>query len=170
MSARNVVRISALALTLSFGGWVWLAQEESYTPQAVIPTKGDVPTVGFGSTRHADGSPVQLGDKLDPVRAVRTSAAHLSRDEAALRKCVTAPVSQAEWDLLVDFAYQYGAPTACKSAMVRAINAGRYAEACEGYLLYRYAAGFDCSTPGNKRCAGVWTRSQARAQKCREAQ
>ena len=37
------------------------ATPEDYTDRAVIPTKGDVPTVGFGSTRHEDGSRVQMG-------------------------------------------------------------------------------------------------------------
>jgi hypothetical protein len=29
---------------------------------------------------------------------------------------------------------------------------------------------FDCSTPGNKVCRGVWTRQQARHAACMEAQ
>ena len=48
--------------------------------------------------------------------------------------------------------------------------AGNYVQACNALLKYRYAAGFDCSTPGNKRCWGVWTRQLERHAKCMAAQ
>ena len=53
--------------------------------------------------------------------------------------------------------------------MVRQINAGDYIAACHGYARYRFAAGFDCSTPGNKRCWGVWERSKKRRDDCLKA-
>jgi hypothetical protein len=44
--------------------------------------------------------------------------------------------------------------------------AGNYALACQAYLRYKFAAGYDCSTPGNKRCMGVWTRQLQRHAAC----
>ena len=70
---------------------------------------------------------------------------------------------------MVDFAYQYGVPTLCASSMVRHANAGRYVQSCEAYLLYKRAAGRDCSVRANG-CYGVWTRSQDRYKRCMEAQ
>ncbi len=50
------------------------------------------------------------------------------------------------------------------------IIAGSTAGACEAYLQYRFVAGYDCSTPGNRRCMGVWTRQQERYSACMQAQ
>lgn len=168
MSQRTRVAIAGLAL--SAGAFVGLAVDEHYTDRAVVPTKGDRPTVGFGSTFRDDGSPVQLGDTITPPRALARSLAHIQKDERGIKACVTAPLHQVEYDLMVDFSYQYGVQTLCGSSIVRHANAGRYAESCDSYLKYRFAAGYDCSTPGNKRCAGVWTRQLKRHAQCMEAQ
>ena len=166
MSARTAVA----ALALSATALVALVTHEGYTGSAVVPTQGDRPTVGFGSTFRDDGSPVRLGDTITPPQALARTLAHIQKDESALRQCVTAPLHQREYDLLVDFSYQYGAKATCASSMVRLANAGRYAESCGAYLRYRFAAGYDCSTPGNKRCWGVWTRQLNRHNQCMEAQ
>ena len=43
-------------------------------------------------------------------------------------------------------------------------------QACQALLRYRFSAGYDCSTPGNRICPGVWTRQQARHAACMAAQ
>ena len=166
MSARTAVA----ALALSATALVALVASEGYTERAVVPTKGDRPTIGFGSTFRDDGTPVQMGDTITVPQALARTLAHIEKDESALRQCVTAPLHQKEYSLLVDFSYQYGAKATCVSSMVRLANAGRYAESCGAYLRYRFAAGYDCSTPGNKRCWGVWTRQLHRHNQCMEAQ
>ena len=167
-------RTAIAALSLSAVAMVGLVVHEGYTDRAVIPVKGDVPTVGFGSTVKEDGSRVQMGDTTTPTAALSRSLAHIQKDEAGLKRCVTGPLLQAEYDLLVDHAYQYGVRATCSSSMVRHVNAGRYAEACEAYTAYRIVAGYDCSTlidgQPNKRCWGVYARSKARRDKCMAAQ
>jgi lysozyme len=137
---------------------------------AEVPTKNDRCTVGFGSTFKEDGSPVQCGETITPVQAVKRSLSHIAKDETQLKSCVTAPLSQKEYDILVNFSYQYGTAATCKSSMVKNINAGNYAQACEGYTLYKMSGGFDCSIPGNKVCSGVWTRNLNRKADCMAAQ
>jgi GH24 family phage-related lysozyme (muramidase) len=167
-------RIPIAALVFSAAGFAGVVLQEHYTDTAVVPVKGDRPTVGLGSTFRDDGSPVRMGDTITPVQAIQRSVRHIQKDEAGLKRCVTAPLSQAEYDILVDFAYQYGAPTACSSSMVLFANAGLYAQACEAYAKYRMAGGYDCSTlvngKPNRRCWGVWTRSLERRAKCLAAQ
>lgn len=159
--------IAALALSAAaFGG---LVLQEGYTDKAVVPIPGDRPTVGFGSTFDDQGKPVKMGDTITAPKAVARSLAHIAKDETALKACVTAPLSQVEYDVLVDFSYNFGTATACKSSMVRLANAGDYAGACAAYLRYKFAAGKDCSIPANK-CRGVWLRAQERHAKCMEAQ
>jgi lysozyme len=165
MNARNV-RIAVASIAFSAAGLVGILQSEGYTDRAMVPTKNDRPTVGFGSTFRDDGAPVRMGDTIDPVSAVVRSVAHIRRDETGLKQCLTGAMYQGEYDILVDFAYQYGVDATCKSSMVRNINAGKYAAACEAYTLYRYSGGYDCSRPGNRVCPGVWKRNLDRRARC----
>lgn len=165
MQRRNIIALSASAALL-----VSLVVSEGYTDKAIIPVQGDVPTYGFGMTYRPDGTPVQIGDKTNPVEAIQRSLSHIQKDEIGIKKCVTAPLSQVEYDLMVDFAYQYGVPTLCRSSMVKKANVGDYVGSCKAYLQYKRVNGYDCSTPGNKRCWGVWQRSVERYNDCMEAQ
>lgn len=177
------VRIAVAALALSAAGLIGIATQESYTDTAVIPTKGDVPTYGFGSTKKADGSPVKLGDRIDPVRALYTVQAHIGRCEQQFRDSLPdVMLTQGEYDLYLDFAcYQFGMGNWRSSSMRRNLlaarntanpvdAAGRYKAACDALLLYRKAGGYDCSTTingkPNKRCWGVWERQKQRHAKC----
>lgn len=172
-------RVIVAALSLSAAGLIAIVTQESYTDTAVIPTKGDVPTYGFGSTRKEDGSPVKMGDRTDPVRALRTVSAHISRCEQRFRDSLPSVyLTQGEYDLYLDFAcYQYGMGNWRKSSMRRHLLDTReggmpeeYRAACDALLRYRYAGGYDCSTTidgkPNKRCWGVWERQQKRHAKC----
>ena len=164
----NRVVVSVLALSAT--GLIGIVSQEGFTPTAVIPTKGDVPTVGFGSTVHQSGTPVRLGDKLTPVQALQTVQAHLQRIEPQFKASLPGvEMTQASYDAWVDFVYQFGIENWKKSSMRRKLLAGDERAACDALLLYKYAGGFDCSTPGNTRCMGVWTRQLERQQKCLEA-
>jgi len=165
-----IERRHVAALSVSAALLVSLVVKEGYTERAVVPVEGDRPTYGFGSTFKDDGTPVKMGDKKNPVESIQRSLSHVQKDERGLKKCVTAPLSQVEYDLMVDFSYQYGVARLCGSSMVKLANAGDYAGSCRGYLQYKKVAGYDCSTPGNKRCFGVWTRSLERYNDCMEAQ
>ena len=170
MKAQNV-RVTILALSLSAAAFIGIATHEGYTTNAVIPTKGDVPTLGYGSTVHESGKRVQMGDKTDPVNALLKAQAHISKAEQQFRDSLPgAFLTQGEYDVYMDFVYQYGIANWNKSNMRRSILAGQHAQACNGLLAYRFAAGYDCSTPGNKRCMGVWTRQQQRHKTCLDAQ
>ena len=162
-------RTPIAALSLTAAALVGLLAHEGYSDRAIIPIAGDRPTVGFGSTFRDDGSPVKIGDAITPPKAVARTYAHIARDESGIKSCVTATLTQGEYDVMVDFAYQYGVPTLCASSMVRHANAGRHIDSCNAYLLYKRAAGRDCSIPSSN-CMGVWKRSQDRQRRCLGAQ
>lgn len=185
---RIVVAVLSLS-AVAFGG---LITREHYSDTAIIPVKGDVPTLGFGMTHRPDGTKVQPGDRTNPVESVQRSLAHIQKSENEIKQCITAPLFQAEYDILVDFSYQYGTTALCNSDMVRFINQGSYTKACHAYAQFRFmtsnqpyqgwepyrwnSAGtpirwrFDCSTPNNKVCRGVWLRQQDRITRCLKAQ
>lgn len=164
-------RIAVASLVLSAAAFVGLVVNEGYTDRAVVPTKNDRPTVGFGSTFDEQGRPVKMGDTITPVRAVQRAAAHLSKEEAAFRASLPGvALHQVEYDVYMDWVYQYGTGAWRASSMRRELQAGRYREACSALLLYKRSGGYDCSVPGNRICAGVWTRQKERFAKCMEAQ
>lgn len=169
LDSRNS-RIAVGALTLSFAAGVALLSDEGFTDKAVIPVKGDVPTVAFGMTERPDGSPVRMGDTATPVEGLKRSAAYLARAESRVKACLTAPLHQVEYDTMLDFSYQYGQARLCNSDIVKKANAGDYIGSCNAYLDYRFVKGYDCSTTlngqRNKVCWGVWLRSKERHDKC----
>ena len=161
------LRVSAAALTLSAAGFIGIIGSESFVPEAIIPTKNDRPTLGYGSTYHPDGTPVKLGDKITPDKALITIQAHISKEEEIFRNSLQgAELTQGEYDVYMDWVYQYGTGAWSKSSMLRYILQGNYVKACDSLLLYKYSGGYDCSTPGNKICAGVWTRQLKRHEAC----
>lgn len=175
------VRIAVSALAMSAAALIALVSSEGYTDRAIIPTQGDKPTIGFGSTVHEDGKPVRMGDTITPVRALRTAHAHISKDEAAFRASLPAvALTQGEYDLYLDFTYQYGIGNWRGSSMRKrlletttakpAALPGLYRASCDALLAFRYSAGYDCSTTingqPNRRCWGVWVRQLERHGKC----
>lgn len=164
-------RIAVAVLTMSAAGVATWQASEGYTDRAVIPTKGDVPTIGHGSTRYEDGRPVRMGDTITPPRA-RELASNLMQQDCK-RMAATLPavkLYQDEYDVYCNFVGQFGIGNWRGSSMQKRLLAGDYVGACNALLLYKYSAGYDCSTPGNKRCGGVWTRQLERNHKCLEAQ
>ncbi|WP_339451571.1 glycoside hydrolase family protein [Pseudomonas sp. JAI120] len=171
MSPQLRQRVAVGLLSLSAAGFATWQASEGFTPVAVIPTKGDVPTIGHGSTRYEDGSPVRMGDTITPARAEILAINLNSQAEKQFAASIPGvKLHQDEFDLYMDFIGQYGIGTWRNGSPRKSLQAGNYAQACHDLLKYRFAAGFDCSTPGNKRCAGVWTRQLERHAKCMAAQ
>ncbi len=165
MSRQMIVRISAAALALSAAAFVRLTQMEGYTERAVIPVPGDVPTFGFGSTRREDGTPVKLGDKIDATSAVRLSLSEIQGAEVELKRCVTAALTQGEYDSLVSLAYNVGAASVCKSTMVKLHNASQHEAACAEFDRWTFFQGRDCKLVENK-CSGLVKRRAAERALC----
>lgn len=160
-------RIAIGALAFSAAGLVALVGDEGYIPVARRPVPGDPPTVGFGNTRHADGSPVRPGETITPPSAVRLAARDISAKESVLKSCITGTLTQGEYDAYVRLAYNVGASAVCRSSIPKKIAAGEYAAACKTILDFRRVQGRDCSLPVNARfCGGVWLRRQEEYRWC----
>lgn len=127
-------RMLLAALSLSAAGLVGVVVHEGYSDSAIIPVPGDVPTIGFGTTRRADGSPVQIGDKTTPPQALARALRDVQVKEAALKRCIKAPLYQHEYDALVSLVYNVGADAVCSSSIPRRIEAGDYSGACRTIL------------------------------------
>lgn len=158
-------RIAIGALALSAAAFVGILTREGYSDEVIIPVKGDVPTLGFGTT---DG--VHDGDKTDPVKAVQRALNDAQKFQGAIKKCVKVPLHQVEYDIYTDLAYNIGSGAFCNSTIVKRLNEEKYVEACNAILLFKMQKGFDCSTPGNKRCYGIWADRLRIHKQCIDAQ
>jgi lysozyme len=127
MKARIVIG----ALTLSASALVGIAVHEGYRGEAYTPVKGDVPTIGFGTTAG-----VKPGDRTDPVQALVRKLADVQKFEGALKQCVRVPLHQHEYDAFLSLAYNIGPGAFCGSTLVRRLNAGDYAGACAEILRW----------------------------------
>lgn len=181
------VRIAVAALTLSVAGFAAWKAHEGDGPVTVradgaevlhpyVPTQGDVPTIGHGSTRYEDGKRVTLADPpITRRRAVELARnLHGAEERRFAASLPDVELFQEEYDLYTDFEGQYGIGNWLKPKSPRTwLLRGDYLGACEALLNWRFQAGRDCRLPQNwgpKGCKGVWVRQQARHSACLAAQ
>lgn len=151
-------RATITALTLAASTLVGLALKEGYTGGAVIPVPGDVPTKGFGTTKHADGTPVRMGETTTPQRALVDLLRDADKFAQAVRRCAPVPMYQYEFNAYVSFTYNVGEGAFCKSTLARKLNAGDYAGACSELLKW--------DKVGGNTVRGLTLRRQAEYQEC----
>ncbi len=174
MSARQ--RVAAALLTISAAGFAGWQASEGFTDRPVIPTKGDTPTIGHGSTRYEDGTPVSSLIRRSPVSAQsnwratlwpRTSSFSAPRYRAS--SC-SRPSTTCIWILSASTESATGAAPACAGTCWPGATSRR----ANSLLMWRRAGGYDCSTKingqPNRRCWGVWERQLQRHAQCLAAQ
>jgi lysozyme len=147
-------RLGIAALTLSAAAFGALVGFEGYSERAIIPVAGDVPTLGFGTTKG-----VKLGDSIDPVRAVNRALIDVSKFEGAAKRCITVPLHQHEYDAYIQLSYNIGPTAFCNSTLARKLNALDYAGACAEILRWDRFQG--------RPLAGLTARRLAEHQLCR---
>lgn len=126
-----VARLALLASTL-----VGIAVSEYYVSDAMIPVPGDIPTYGFGTTTHADGSAVKLGEKTTPPRALVDLLRDASKFEQAVKRCAQVPMYSYEFSAWVQFTYNVGESAFCNSTAAKKLQALDYENACKEMLRW----------------------------------
>lgn len=155
-------RILIASLTLSAAGLVGIVAQEGYSDKAIIPVKGDVPTIGFGTTGG-----VRIGDTTTPPKALARALQDVQKYEGAIKQCVTVPLYQYEYDAYASLAYNIGSTAFCHSSLVRKLNDADYAGACDEILRWTRYKGKNCAAPENARlCGGLAKRRQEEYKKC----
>jgi lysozyme len=140
------LRLSAVAL-VSIAGW------EGFKSVAYIPVPGDVPTIGFGTTKD-----VKMGDTIDPVTALQRKIRDVEKFEGAIKQCVHVPLAQHEYDAYLSLAYNIGSGAFCRSTLVRKLNAQDYEGACKEILRWDKFKG--------RPLQGLTNRRQAEFKQC----
>ena len=168
-------RTLVAALAISIAGFATWVGSEGFSSPAYIPTKGDVPTIGHGSTRYENGQPVRMTDKpITRQRAEQLARNLMTQEEKQFKDSLPGvKLYQDEYDLYFDFVGNFGLGNWKTSSMRTRLLLGQYRQACDALLKWRMQAGRDCSLPQNwgpQGCKGVWTRQQERHAKCIAAQ
>lgn len=177
MQLRNKLIVATLT-----GSLFYYHSKVQWEGEVLKPYKDSVgvPTIGIGSTQYPpdfrNGSKVKLTDApITHEEALHISKWHAAKDEQFLIASLpNVELTQREFDIYLDFVYNFGRATWAKSSMRREllltankpleIRPEHYRNACRALLRYRFAGGMDCSK--DKRCAGVWKRQQWRYKTC----
>lgn len=156
----SIPRMPVAALAVSAAAIAAIAAFEGYRSRA-YDDGGGVWTVGFGTTRHADGRLVRPGDSIEPVRAVQRLAADASATAREVARCIgQVPLAQHEFDAYVSLAYNIGTGAFCRSTVVRRLRQDPpdYAGACEAIRLW--------TRSGDQVLPGLVARREAEARWC----
>ena len=128
-------RVAAVVLALSTAGAIGLIGHEGMRPVAYKDPVGIV-TVCAGHTATA---------KLGQVKTEAECAALLQSDvkdaEQAVKRLVTIPLTQKQFDALVSFTFNVGSSNLAKSTLLRKINANDCWGAGAEFAKWSYARG-----------------------------
>lgn len=156
-TAIGAVSPAAVQVMSAYGKAI-LKQLEGLRTKAYRDIAG-VPTIGFGNTFHPDGRPVKMGDVITVAQADEYLSAILPKYETAVRKIVTAPLRQHEFDALVCFVYNIGATAFLNGGVDDALNRGDKKGALELWAKYRNAR--NPATGKLEKSAGLVNRRNA---------
>lgn len=79
-------------------------------------------TVGIGSTRYEDGTPVKKGDVITRDRALLLFKNTISIYENAVNKLVTSSINQNQYNALTSFCYNLGVSAFKGSTLLKKVN------------------------------------------------
>jgi lysozyme len=102
-----------------------------------LPTKDDVPTIGWGHT----GPEVRVGMVWTQAQADEALVKDIERVERAVEGCITVPLTQQEFDACVSLAYNIGTGAFKASTLARMLNDSNYDGAAEQFLRWNKQAG-----------------------------
>lgn len=101
-----------------------------------------VPTIGYGSTRYADGRKVTLQDTpISEEVATQLLLDTLASYEKCVNEKVKVRLSHNEFDALVSFTYNVGVGNFSSSTLLKKLNAGDRQGAADQLLRWNKAGG-----------------------------
>ena len=134
---------------LSSAGLELIKKSEGFRERAYSDVAG-FQTVGFGH-RLTPGETHPNG--LTQAQADAILAADVSIAEDAVKRLVSVPLTQGQFDALVDFVFNLGVGRLAQSTLLRYLNAGKYDAAAWQLLAWDHA--------GTREVAGLKARREA---------
>ena len=136
-------------MQLSAAGLELLKRSEGFSSHTYNDINGFA-TIGYG---HRLLKTELFPDGVDEQKAAAMLVADVRQAEQAVARLVRVPLSQGQFDALVDFCFNLGAGRLASSTLLKVLNAGRYPDAAEQLLRWDIAAG--------QENAGLKTRREA---------
>jgi lysozyme len=139
-----------------------LKNSEGFRRHVYLDVAG-LATIGYGHRLlHRDSFP----NGIDEPQAANLLACDVRDAEQAVERLVKAPLTQGQFDALVDFCFNLGAGRLIASTLLKYLNAGRYDEAVEQLLLWNHAGGEECAALKARREseAELWRNDQIEQQ------
>ena len=138
-------------VTVTVGGF------EGVRYKAYLPTPNDVPTLCFGETRG-----VKMGDTATPAQCREMLGLALQDFAAGIEICMVSPeiIPAKTYAASLSLAYNIGQTAFCRSTVLRHLNAGKFRQACDGFLAWNKQKG--------KVLAGLTRRRQEERALCLE--
>lgn len=101
-----------------------------------------IPTIGYGTIKYNDGTPVRLGDTLTETEAEDLLIQHIEDDIlGGMDQAITAPINENQYCALVSFTYNLGIGNFRSSTLLRKLNAGDYVGASLEFSRWNKAGG-----------------------------
>lgn len=124
-------------MQLSSTGLELLKQSEGFRSHIYNDVNG-FPTIGYGHRlRPAETFP----NGISEAQASRMLAIDVREAEQGVAHLVKVPLTQGQFDALVDFCFNLGAGRLASSTLLNVLNSGRHADAAEQLLRWDIAGG-----------------------------
>jgi lysozyme len=120
-------------------GLALIKKYESFRSKPYLCPAGK-PTIGYGSTKYPDNSPVKLTDTaITEVRANQILMATLTEYEENLHDNVRVRLEQHHFDALVCFSYNVGVGSLNNSTLLKMVNKGDFTGAYKQFARWNKA-------------------------------
>ena len=107
-----------------------------------MPTPNDRPTIGYGATFHADGTPVRMGEVWTQAQADEAFARDINKYGAKVAALLgDDPTTPAQFGAMVALAYNIGLGAFARSTVLRKHREGKFGAAADSFLLWTKQAG-----------------------------
>jgi lysozyme len=138
-------------MKFSAAGLELLKNSEGFRNHVYLDVAG-IPTIGYGHRLlHPDSFP----NGISEPQAANLLASDVRDAEQAVERLIKVPLSQGQFDALVDFCFNLGAARLASSTLLKCLNAGRYDDAAEQLLRWDHAAGEEVSSLKARRAAEI---------------
>jgi lysozyme len=149
-------------MKFSAAGMELLKRFEGFRSRVYLDVAG-LPTIGYGHRLlHSDSFP----NGIDEPQAANLLACDVRDAEQAVERMVKVPLTQGQFDALVDFTFNLGAGRLASSTLLKSLNAGHYDDAAEQLLRWDHAGGQEIAALKARREADaeLWRNVPARQQ------
>ena len=142
-------------MQLSAQGLDLIKRSEGFRRRQYLDAAG-YETIGYG---HKIAPTESFPEEIAEAEAEDLLMSDVKRAEQAVSRLAHVPLSQGQFDALVDFCFNVGAGRLAASTLLKELNAGRYAQAGLQLLRWDYAAGQPNAALKTRRTAELqlWT-------------